>query len=50
MMMLNEKSDDNIEIKKKSIKNNKRIEYKYNNFATQFIQLSLNFGMLWLWN
>ena len=34
------------------MKKDKRIEYTciYNNFATQFVQLILDCGMLWLWN
>ena len=50
MIMLNKKSDENIEIKKN---NNKRIENIYiykNNFATQFVRLTLNCGTLWVWN
>ena len=48
MIMLNKKSDENIEIKKKKNIKNKRI-YIYNNSATQFVQLIFNCGMLWLW-
>ena len=44
-MMLNKKSDENIEIKK-HMKISKRIEYIYNIFATQSVQLILNGGML----
>ena len=38
MIMLNKKSHENIKIKKNE-KNNKRVEYIFNNFATQFVQL-----------
>ena len=43
-------SDENIEIKKNMKTNKKRIEYICNNFATQFVQLIVNCGMLWLLN